>query len=120
MPKTIVQILFVALSASALNWRPAASQPPIVGTISLVNAGALSVYAHDSADARSRYSIVASTYDTTRATYDDVFGLLYPGQTIGSNFTGMTRSLVSNVLYWPKEVQQVPGDLPSAMDQIAC
>ena len=111
MSKTIANAFLVIISAAMLNWRYASSQLPLVGTIEVVNAGMLSVYKHDIGDPLTTYSIIASTYDTTRASNDNVFGLVYPGQTIGSNFTGMRKNIISNVLYFPKEVQQMPGSL---------
>ena len=101
-------VIIFALFAGFISWRPASSQRHIAG-INIANPSLLNVFIHDSSDPTSRYSIPTSTYDTNRNTYDNAIAMLYPAQTVGSNFTGMDSGLISNLLFWPKEITQVPG-----------
>jgi len=57
----------------------------------------------------NRYSILASSYDTGRNTYDNAFIMYQPGLAMSSGFDGYRPRLLYNVLYWPKELAQVPS-----------
>jgi len=63
----------------------------------------------------NRYSILASSYDTGRSTYDNAFVLYQPGLAISSGFVGYGPRLLYNVLYWPKELSQVPSQFTSCL-----
>jgi hypothetical protein len=81
-----------------------------VGQIPLTNVDLVNTFNHTNpANNRQRFSVLASTYNTERASYDTTFVFLYPGNHKPNNFSGFTGSNLFNFLYWPKEVRQVPG-----------
>lgn len=108
MPFTKVHFTFPLLLL-AVNILSSSGQR-LVGTVYGVNnAASLNVYQHSGGGAQTTYSILASTYDTGRNTYDNAYILFYPGQAISSGFDGYRPRLIYNLLFYPKELAQVPS-----------
>jgi len=101
MKVLLVLSLFVAWSAAQVT--------QFVGEIPVTNVDLINLFNHTNpANNRQRFSILAGTYSTERATRDPSVLLLYPGNHMPNNFSGFVPSNVFNFLYWPKEVQQIP------------
>jgi len=101
MIRLLVLSLFVAWSAAQVT--------RFVGEIPVPNVDLINIFNHTNpANPRQRFSLLAGTYSTDRASFDASVFLLYPGNHMPNNFSGFTGSNIFNFLYWPKEVQQIP------------
>ena len=76
------------------------------------NVGLLNIFEHSSGSGRTRYSVLASSYDTRVNTKDNSYFLQYPGQGIDSNWTSYTPFVLYDQLYWGKEIEQVDSMYP--------
>jgi len=101
MIRLLVLSLLVAWSSAQVT--------QFVGEIRVPNVDLLNLFTHTNpANNRQRFSILAGTYSTDRASYDASVVLLYPGNHITTNFSGYSGGNLFNFLYWPKEVRQIP------------
>jgi len=82
-----------------------------VSEVPVPNAGLINIFNHTSSNVRQKFSVLVSTYNTDRSTYDATVGLQYPGEQLATNFSGYGPKNLYNFLYWPKEVRQVPNDV---------
>jgi len=99
--RLVLMSLFVAWSAAQVT--------QFVGEIPVTNVDMISIFNHTNpANNRQRFSIIAGSYSTERATRDSTVVFLYPGNHMPTNFSGYRGANVFNFLYWPKDVKQIP------------
>jgi len=84
------------------------SQPRYIGTIKVDNPDRMNVFTHTGSNPTRKFSILLTTYNTERGSFDLAYMLQYPGDHIASNFTNFSPRLIYNFLNWGKEIQQVP------------
>jgi hypothetical protein len=107
MPSTLVILIIVMLCLMTTNVMSQSSR--FVGIVNVKNVGLLNVFQHtDNTNVRQKHSILCSTYDSARGSYDPVVVLQYPGEAMLNNFTDYEGKSMYTFFLWPKEVRQIP------------